>query len=326
MSDKLQITIVGLGLIGASAGLALRRYQEKVTVVGHDRDPLIAAAAKKLGAVNRTDWNLIAAVSNADRVLLALPTGEIRDTLKAIAQDLKPGCLILDTAAVKTPVMAWAAELLPPGVHFVGGHPVVLVDPQDSEAARADLFEHKLFCLTADRTTHDGAVHLAADLVEALGAQPFFLDPVEHDGMAAAVEHLPAVLAGALMAAASRSVSWQDMRKLAGAQFFTSTQVMADTGKEAAAGLIANRESLLRWLEALIAELGAWQAELEAGREEELAAWLEDGLRTGRRWTAAYQGGVWDEAEAAEIPTAGKSMRELFLGRMRMPGQRPKHK
>ncbi len=326
MTDKLQVTIVGLGLIGTSAGLALRRYQDKVTVVGHDRDPGAAGHAKKLGAVDRTDWNLVGAVNGADRVLLALPASEIRDTLKFIAQDLKPGCVIVDTADIKAPVMAWAAELLPPGVHFVGGHPVVLADPEGSEAARADLFERKLFCLTADTTTHDGAVHLAADLVEALGAQPFFLDPVEHDGMAAAVEHLPAVLAGALMAAASHSTSWHDMRKLAGMQFFAGTQVMARTGKDAAAGLIANREPLLRWIETLIAELGVWQAQLQAGQEAELAARLEDGLVTGRRWVSAYERGVWDEAPETEIPTMGRSMRELFMGRMRLPGEKSKRK
>lgn len=326
MTDKLQVTIVGLGLIGASAGLALRRYQDKVTVVGHDRDPGAAGHAKKSGAVDRTDWNLVGAVSGADRVLLALPASEIRDTLKYIAQDLKPGCVIVDTADIKAPVMAWAAELLPSGVHFVGGHPVVLADPEGSEAARAELFERKLFCLTADSHTDGAAVHLAADLVEALGAQPFFLDPVEHDGMAAAVEHLPAVLAGALMAATSHSTSWQDMRKLAGTQFFAGSQVLARTGKDAAAGLIANREPLLRWIETLIAELGVWQAQLQAGQEADLAARLEEGLVAGRQWVSAHQRGVWDEPETAEIPTMGRSMRELFLGRMRTPGEKPKRK
>ena len=126
MPDKLQVTIVGLGLIGRSAGLALRRYADKVTVVGHDPDPQAAAAAKKAGAVDRTDWNLIGAVSKADRILLVLPPDQVRDTLKAIAHEVQQGCVILDTADVKAPVMAWAAELLPAGVHFVGGHPIVL--------------------------------------------------------------------------------------------------------------------------------------------------------------------------------------------------------
>lgn len=324
MTEKLQVTIVGLGVVGASAGLALRRFQDKVVVTGHDRDPLVSAAAKKSGAVARTDWSLVGAVSGADRVLLALPAAEIRDTLKYIAQDLKPGCVILDTADVKAPVMAWAAELLPSNVHFIGGHPVLLVDPQGDEAARADLFERKLFCLTPDAQADSAAVRLAADIVEALGAQPFFLDPVEHDGMAAAVEHLPTVLAGALMAAASGSTSWHDMRKLAGAQFFAGTQVMARTGKDAAAGLIANREPLTRWIEALIAELEEWRSQLREEREEELASRLEEGLLAGRQWVADYQRGAWDDTVATEIPTMGRSMRELFLGRMRMPGEKPK--
>ncbi len=73
MAEKLQITIVGLGLIGSSAGLALRRYADKVSIVGHDKDSKRTAKAKKVSAVDRTEWNLISAVSEADRVLLALP-------------------------------------------------------------------------------------------------------------------------------------------------------------------------------------------------------------------------------------------------------------
>ncbi|RQW78909.1 MAG: prephenate dehydrogenase/arogenate dehydrogenase family protein, partial [Geobacter sp.] len=179
MSDKLQVSIIGLGLIGASAGLALRRHAERVTVVGHDPNPSIAGAAKKAGAVDRTEWNLINAISGADRVLLALPLDQVRDTLKAVAQDLKPGCVVVDTADVKAPALAWAAELLPKGVHFVGGHPILVPANMDPDKANAELFDNKLFCLTPDGGTDSAAVHLAADLVEALGAKPFFLDPVE---------------------------------------------------------------------------------------------------------------------------------------------------
>ncbi len=126
MPDKLQVSIIGLGLIGASAGLALRRHADRVTVIGHDLDPSIAGAAKKAGAVDRTEWNLINAISRADRVLLALPLDQVCDTLKAIAQDLKPGCVIVDTADVKVPANAAAAAVLPKGVHFVGGHPILI--------------------------------------------------------------------------------------------------------------------------------------------------------------------------------------------------------
>ncbi len=328
MTEKLKIAIVGLGLIGASAGLALRRHQDKVTLIGHDRDPGAAAQAKKLGAVDRTEWNLINAVAQADRVLLALPLAEIRDTLKIIAEELKPSCVVVDTADVKEPVLAWARELLPPAVHFIGGHPIVVVEQLGATGARADLFDRKLFCLTADPATEDGAVHLAADLAEALGGQPFFLDAREHDGMAAAVEHLPRLMAAALMAATSRSAGWGDMRKVAGSQFYSSTLIAADRGASAAAGLLANREHVLRWLDTLTVELDAWRQLLAGGDEEKLAEALEQGLFTGHKWFADYNEGLWEQRDAGPaLPTTGGVFRDLLgFGRARKQAEKEKRR
>lgn len=323
MTGKMQITIVGMGMIGASAGLAMHRYADKVTVVGHDRDNRLAGQAKALGAVDRTEWNLINAVSNADRILLALPVSEIRETLDAIKQDLKPGCLLLDTANVKVPVLRWAAELLPDNVHMVGGHPILVAEDPGISGARADLFQDKLFCLTAGQREDDMAVRLAADFVEALGAKPFFLDSVEHDGMMAAVEHLPSLLAGALMDAARKSPAWTDMRKLAGSQFYTSTLVLAGDGQAAARACLANREHVLRWIDEMMGQLGAWRESLLEEDQETLAQAFDQGLEARRKWLEAQARGVWEEPDAAmsEIPTTGSQMRQLIgLGGL---GRRP---
>lgn len=323
MSEKLQVAIVGLGLIGASAGLALHKFQEKVTVVGHDRSPGLASTAKKIGAVERTEWNLINTVMNADRVILALPLDEIRDTLTAIKEDLRHGCVIIDTADVKAPVMEWAAELLPAGVHFVGGHPIVLSDRLDVAGARPDLFENRLFCLTPDSRTDDSAVRLAADIVEAMGAKPFFMDAQEHDGLAAAVEHLPSLLATALMSITSRSIGWKDMRKLAGNQYYAGTLMMAESGSNAIAGPLANREHVAHWLDAAIAELSRYREQLLAGDADDLTVDMDRGLAAGRDWLAASLTGNWDaEGPRPETPTAGSTFRDLFLGRLgRTPDQ-----
>lgn len=328
MTDKLQITVVGLGLIGASAGLALRRHQDKVTVIGHDRDPGAAALAKKLGAVDRTEWNLISAVDKADRVLLALPLSEIRETLKAIAGDLKPGCVLVDTAEVKEPVLAWAKELLPPTVSFVGGHPIVVSEKLGAEGASVDLFDRKLFCLTTDPTTPDGAVHLAADLVQALGGQPFFLGSTEHDGMAAAVVQLPALMAAALMSATSQRTSWSDMRKVAGSQFYSSTLIASDSGKPLANGMLANREHLLRWVDLLVEALGEWRQRLVVGDEAALAGEVEKGLATGRKWLADYSSGTWEQADTeTEMTSAGSMFRSLLgFGRWKKPPEKEKRR
>jgi prephenate dehydrogenase len=328
MSEKLQVAIVGLGLVGASAGLALRRYQDRVTVIGHDKNPETAGRAKKMGAIDRSEWNLISTVASADRILLALPLDEIKDTLEAMAGDLKSGCVVVDTADVKVPVIAWAKQYLPQDVHFVGGHPIVLSDKPDIDGARADLFDKRLFCLTPDAQANDTAVRLAADIADALGALPYFVDPYEHDGMAAAVEHLPAIVAGALMSITSGSAGWADMRKLAGTQFYAGTALTALTGKEVAVAATANKENLARWLDAMIAELEEWRGRLTADDIDGLAQAVDAGLLQGQRWLSAQARGSWDDEELPQqdLPTAGGTFREMFFGRTRQKPEKPKKK
>lgn len=322
MPDKLNVAIVGLGLIGASAGLALRKYQDKVSVVGHDAKPELAGKAKKAGAVERTEWNLINTVSSADRVILALPLSEIRATLDAIKLDLRPGCIVMDMADVKAPVMQWAAELLPAEVHFVGGHPIILSETIEPEGARADLFNGKLFCLTPSPNTEGTAVQLAADVAEALGAKPFFLSAEEHDGLVAAVEQMPSLLAAALMSVTSSSPGWNDMRKLAGNQFFASTMMVSQSGKEAVAGPLANRENTVYWLDAMISELASYRDQLAGGAADDLVARVDQGIAAGQSWLTATQTGNWDvDATAVEMPTAGSTMRDMFFGRRNPQGR-----
>ncbi len=317
MSEKLQVAIVGLGLVGRSAGLALHRYQEKLTVIGHDRSPELASRAKSAGAVERTEWNLINTIRDADRVILALPLNELRATLDAIKEDLRPGCVIVDTADVKAPVMQWAAELLPPTVHFVGGHPIVLADRLDADGARADLFTGKNFCLTADAKTDDSGVRLAADLVEALGAKPYFMDAEEHDGLVAAVSHLPALLATSLLSVTTGSPGWRDLRKLAGNHFFAGTVLVTDTGKEAIAGPFANREQVIPWLDREIAELTRIREHLVQGQEEALAEQVDDGLEASHNWLKVAMAGTEEPTSPApDVPTMGSTFRDMFFGRL----------
>ncbi|MBI4771619.1 MAG: prephenate dehydrogenase, partial [Chloroflexi bacterium] len=213
----IQITIIGLGRIGASMGLALRRNAgANFTVVGHDREPTAAGHAERAGAVSRVEWNLPRACEAADVLLLALPLNEIRETLALAAPHLKSGAVALDTAPLKLPVLQWAAELLPDGRYFVGANP--LLNPErlhDWEngpaAARADLFEGGLLALIPPREAPPEALKLGHDLAYLLGAAPFFLEPAEHDSLMASADALPGLLAVALIRAASASPGWRDI-------------------------------------------------------------------------------------------------------------------
>ena len=93
----IQLTIIGLGQIGASIGLALAEKGELLQRVGHDRERRIANYAEKIGAVDRIENNLPRAVQNADLVVLSLPVDQIRETMEFIAEVLQEDCVVMDT-------------------------------------------------------------------------------------------------------------------------------------------------------------------------------------------------------------------------------------
>ena len=120
-----QITIIGLDTLGASLGLALRKMEQPASVVGMERDPLITRRAQQAGAVDRVERWAENACKNAALVIVTEPMSRLRDMLEAIARNLPPGCVVTSTAPLMAPVLAWADALLPEGVSFVAGHPIL---------------------------------------------------------------------------------------------------------------------------------------------------------------------------------------------------------
>jgi len=327
-----RVTIVGLGCVGTSIGLALREQVTDLEVVGHDREPDRARYAARVGAVSKTDWNLPAACEGANLVILALPLPAVRETLKALGQHLEKGCVVTDTALLKVPVLKWAREYLPEGVRFVAGAPipnptigerVVLAGP---EAARADLFEGGLYCVTPARDTDPEAVSMLLDLIRALDAQPLFMDPIEFDGIQAGIGDLPALIATALLRATVDSPGWMEMRKVAGTGFAAVTEpAAADPGALRAAALL-NRENLLRRLDMFLEELEHIRRWLLESDEEALQAAYTDAAAGRTRWLEERASGTWDEqTDLGEIPSLGEQFgRLLFGGMLRRPPKEEK--
>ncbi len=277
--ERVQITIVGLGLIGGSMGLALRGTGGGIQVVGHDREPLQARQARRLGAIDRAEWNLIRACEEADVVVLALPADGLRDTLEAVAADLKPGCLVTDTVTVKGTVLRWAEELLPPQVAFVGGDPVIQSPGQGLDGARADLFQGQLYCLTPGVNVPPAAVQQAAELVRLLGAEPYFLDAEEHDGLRAAVEHLPALLTVLLLREVARSPAPREMKRLRGQLLIQASALMSGEAITYRTLCLANSSAISHWSRAMRRGLRKLEELIEARDEERLTALFEEALR-----------------------------------------------
>lgn len=304
-NEKPRITIIGLGMIGSSIGLALRQAEVTSAVIGHDIDRSVSNEAKRLGAVDKLHWNLISACDTSDLIILATPVGAIEETMKAIGPELKPGSVVIDTASLKGPVMAWAAEHLPERIHFVGGDPIPGVAARGGggiQAAQADLFQQGLFCLVSSPSADPNSVKLATDLVAILGAQPLFLDAAEHDGLLGAVEHLPGVLALALLETMIHQPAWRELRKMAGPAFEISTELITASGLADSELYALNSENVLRWIDALTASLGSIRENVADSQSEALAEKFQNAYQERQRWLADRNRGEWHEGPRTGMP------------------------
>ncbi|MFQ6015822.1 MAG: prephenate dehydrogenase [Anaerolineae bacterium] len=280
-----RITIVGLGLVGGSIGLGLHQAELKnLEVVGHDIDHGAARLARKLGAVDKTEWNLISACEGADLIIIATPVLAIKEIFTATAPYLKEGCVLSDTAGSKEQVLKWAAEILPDTVSFIGGDPMVGGDRVGLAEASADIFKGAVYCLTPLPTAKPQAVKLMTDLVTTLGATPYFLDAAEHDGLVAAVDHLPFALSAVLLSMVEGSSSRRELRKLAGPTFGTATHFSSVDPLIFRDLCLTNQESMLRWLDACQESLQVLRAAIAGGDSGELEALFTQALTARQSW------------------------------------------
>lgn len=317
-----KITIIGLGQIGASMGLALAGHREQVTTLGHDKSAEIARKAHKMGAVDRIEYNLSASVEGADVVVLALPFDQIYETLKFIAQDLREDVVVMDTAPVKSAVVGWVKELLPPKHHYVGLTPALNPDCLEEartgiEAARADLFSQGLMAVTIPPGTASEVLKLAADFVTLLGAQPYFADLAEVDGMMASVHLLPGLAATAFVEMVTGQPSWADIRKLAGKLFMAAARPL-DGEKSAALAEAAlqGQTNAVRVLDEYIAVLKSLREDIAGEQREGLQTRLERAEKRRAEWRHERAKGDWRLVELGgqPIPKAGDVFWKQQLG------------
>ncbi|MCQ3938908.1 MAG: hypothetical protein DPW18_17960 [Chloroflexi bacterium] len=314
-----QITIIGLGQIGASIGLALAAHKDKAATLGHDRDFSIEQRAKKLGAVTATDHNLPGAVENADLVVLAIPVHQVRDTFKYIAQDLKKDAVVVDMTPVKAEVAKWARDLLPASVHYVGLVPAIGAGHLDIagaglDSARADLFSKSVFLLSTPPGVPGAAVKLVSDMVNLLGAATVLTDFVESDGLMASANILPRLVSAALLNATVDQPGWQELRKVAGLAYYRATSAFSETEDAGALSMLAvqNRANVIRLLDQMTAALLELRDELENENGEALEKRLESARQGRAKWLVERGKADWTHIPNERVE--GVSIMEGLLG------------
>jgi len=251
-----RLAIIGLGLIGGSLGLALKRANwQQAEVVGYVRRHEAGSLALKLGVVDRVESTLSETVKGANIVIIATPILAIKDIFSQIASDLSDDSIVTDTASTKLQVMRWAEELLPREINFVGGHPMAGKETSGISAATADLFNNCTYCLIPAPRTKPAAVQTVKGMVKELGATPLAIGAREHDRLVAGISHLPLLLSVALVSATTKDPSWQQMSCLAASGYRDLTRLASGNPEVNADICLSNSAAIVSWIDAFSEEL-----------------------------------------------------------------------
>jgi len=308
-----KITIVGMGLIGSSLGMALKKAKVEAEIVGTDRDRAVAARAKRAGACDSTDNNPLKATRGSKLVILATPVGAIQELMKLYGPELEEGTIVTDTGSTKTEVLRWAEQYLPSTVDFVGGHPMAGKELSGPEAAEANLFQGATYCIIPGKGADQEAVHTVTQMAETVGAKPYFIDPVEHDSYVAAVSHLPLVLSTVLVKLNSENPSWPEISKLASNGFRDVSRLASGNPEMSRDICLTNQEGLVHWIDQFIKELVAFKGLVQEGGERPLGQAFDDAWEARDRW---LQNKITSPSASAsiEIPTTMETMGGMLMG------------
>lgn len=269
------LTIVGVGLIGGSIGLAAKQAGAARRVVGVGRDERTLARTVASGAIDSATTSLTEGVSHADLVIICTPVDRIAADVLTAAHAVPPKAVITDAGSTKGNILRQLHGQLPPGrAHFVGSHPLAGSEKKGAANARADLFTDRLVVVTPAEDTDPEATAFVEHFWHALGARVMRMDPFEHDRALAVTSHLPHAAASAL--AAVTPLEWL---ALTAGGFRDSTRIAAGDPELWAAIFEANREAVLAATDHFLERITAFRVAVADGDHAALVHGLAEGKK-----------------------------------------------
>lgn len=266
------VAVIGLGLMGSSFALALKKARPEIVIVGSDRDQVVVRKALERGIVESASVDL-SVVGMADVVVIGAPIRALREVFAELSR-LPAGRVVTDMASTKKSVMDWA---LAAGLELVGGHPMCGKETSGIDAADPTIFMGAPWVLTR-------AEPAVVELVEAVGSSPVVLDAATHDRLVAGVSHAAFLLSVGYVLALSRRSDWPQASHLASSGFRDMSR-LAGGDPELYAGVAStNRENLVDLLDAVTAELARIRRHLEAN-DSRLIELFEEARAVRERWS-----------------------------------------
>lgn len=265
-----RLSILGVGLLGGSIGLAVRSVSSSCKIIGYGHQKSTLQKALRMGAIDEGHTGLAEAVRGSDWVILCTPVGLFEEVLGSLGPLLQQNTIVTDVGSTKRSVAQTAERLLPPNVHFVGSHPMAGSEKRGIEFAHANLFRDALCITTPTPRTNPQAAAAVEQFWESIGMRTTRLSPDEHDRLLADVSHLPHAVAAALI-----QMQNEQALSLAGKGFLDATRIAGGDGALWRDILLDNRDNLRDGIQRLQKNLQELLSLLEPNKADALKTWLD---------------------------------------------------
>lgn len=281
-----KITLVGVGLLGGSLGMALRKSRLAGSVVGFVRRAASVAECEGLGAVNLATLDLQRAVKGADLIVLCTPIAQMRRLVEQMLPAVKRGAIVTDVGSVKGSVVRDLEALVAKGgAHFVGSHPMAGAERMGVAAARADLFVGAVCVVTPTQKSNPAAVRKLEQLWKSVGGRLLKLSPKAHDDLVSRSSHLPHVVAAQLVNLILSPEHSTEQGMLCANGFRDTTRIASGSPEMWRDIALANRKNLSHALERFAAGLRNFSRALKSGNAQAVSKFFEQARERRDRWS-----------------------------------------
>jgi prephenate dehydrogenase len=282
-----KITIVGVGLLGGSIGLAARKFRVAEEIAGFVRRKKTIAECEKFGATDFATTDLLTAVSNSDLIILCTPLAQMRSLAEQFLPALKSGAIVTDVGSVKADVVRELETLIQKsGAHFIGGHPMAGGEKTGVAAARADLFENAVCVLTPTKNSNVAAAKKMEQFWKSLGARVLRLPPEQHDLFVSRTSHLPHVVAATLANLVLNPANPKLQSQLCANGFRDTTRIASGSPEMWRDIALSNRKNLAKSVDAFISELQKFQRTLKSADAKAISKVFETAKSCRDNWRA----------------------------------------
>ena len=281
-----KVTLVGVGLLGGSLGLALKQRRLADCIVGYVRRPSSVAECQRLKAVHVATLDLDHAIADADLVVLCTPIAQMPSLVERMLKALKPGAIVTDIGSVKQSVVKQLEPLVArAGAHFIGSHPMAGSEKTGVAAARADLFSDAVCVVTPTASSNKAALRKVEQLWKSVGARSLRLSPQAHDDLVSRSSHLPHVVAAQLANLVLSPEHPKEQALLCANGFKDTTRIASGSPEMWRDIAVANRKNIGRALGSFIKELNYFRRVLNSSDEKALARFFEQAKQRRDQWS-----------------------------------------